>query len=137
PAPGTGVEEGLLADPVAGQEEGVVLFVPEGEGEHAAQMLDTAGAVLLVGVDDRLGVALAVKAVAEALQAGSQLREVVDFSVERYPDGAVLVGHRLAAAYQVDDAEATLPQGGRTVDGEAFPVRPAVDQPLAHALQLG
>ena len=60
---------------------------------------------LLVEVDDRLGVAVGRKTWPRALEVAPQLAVVVDLAVEDDPDGAVLVGDRLMAAFEVDDAE--------------------------------
>ena len=46
------------------------------------------------------------------LQSGAQGGEVVDFAIQHYGDGAVLVKNRLAARNQVDDAQATVSQRG-------------------------
>ncbi len=48
--------EGNDAHGVAGNEEGVVLFVVEGEGKDAAEMLNAAGAILAVEGKDDLAV---------------------------------------------------------------------------------
>ena len=52
------VEQRLLADAVARQQQLLAAPVPEREREHAVQVLDAGGAVLLVEVRDHLGVAL-------------------------------------------------------------------------------
>src|SRR4051812_45498059 len=85
------VVERLLADPVPGHEELLLLLVPDREGEHAAEALDAALAHLLVEVDDRLGVRARVEAVALLLELFFERLEVVDLAVEDDPDGAVLV----------------------------------------------
>ena len=60
----TAVEERLLADAVAGEEQTLAALVPEGEREHPVEMPDAVDPVLLVQVDDHLGVALGREAVA-------------------------------------------------------------------------
>ena len=62
--------------------------------------------VLLVEVDDRLGVGARAEPVALGLEARAQLGVVVDLAVEGDPDRAVLVGHRLVPGRrQVDDRQ--------------------------------
>ena len=51
------VEQRLLAQPVAGDQQPAAPAVPEREGEHAAQPVDAVVAEVLVEVDDHLGVA--------------------------------------------------------------------------------
>ena len=93
------------------------------------------GAVLLVGVDDHLGVAASGEPVAEPLEPLPQLPEVVDLAVERDPDRPVLVAHRLVAAGQIQDGEPALAQRHGPVDVVALVVRPAVAQGVAEPTQ--
>src|SRR5262249_31583784 len=120
---------------VAGEEQSPPRPVPEGEGEHATEMVEAARAILLVGVDDHLGIAVGGEPVPECLQTLAKVLEVVDFAVECHPDRAVLVGEGLLAGCQVDDAEAGLSQTGRLVEVIALIVRPTVAQPGAETLQ--
>ena len=52
------VVERLDAQPVAGDKELLAARVPDGEGEHAAEVLHAVVAVFLVEVDDGFGVAV-------------------------------------------------------------------------------
>ena len=130
-----GVVERLLADPVAGQQQGPARTVPEGKGEHAPEMLDAVGPILFVGVEDDLGVAVGCEAVPLGLEAGAEFLEVVDFAVEGDPDGLVLVGHGLPAAVKVDDAQAPLAEPDLAVDVDALSVRSAVGDVGTHSFQ--
>ena len=77
-----------------------------------------AGAPLLVGVDDDLGVAVRAEGVAGGLELGAQLAVVVDLAVVDEPDGLVLVGDGLVAALAVDDAQAAVAEAdGRRLEG--------------------
>ena len=58
----------LDADPVARQQQAPAAAVPQGEGEHAAQVVDAVGAVLLVQVQDDLAVARASESGGRALR---------------------------------------------------------------------
>ena len=62
-------------------------------------------AVLLVEVDEHLGVAARREAVPGALELVPQLAVVVDLAVLDDGDPAVLVGDRLVAGREVDDRE--------------------------------
>ncbi len=129
------VEQGLLADPVARQEQLLLALVPDGEGEHAAQVLRRVRAPLLVGVDDGLGVAVGAEAVAEVFEPFFKLAEVVDLAVEDDPGGALFVGDGLLPAREVDDGEP--PHGEPDVTLEVAPllVRAAVMDGLVHAAE--
>src|SRR2546423_10806636 len=81
----TRVEQGLFADAVAREEQLLPALVPDGEGEHAAQVLRTIRPVLLVGVDYRLRVAVGAELVAEVFESLLEFAVVVDFAVEDYP----------------------------------------------------
>src|SRR5437867_3330117 len=50
------VVERLLPETIAGEQETATPSVPEREGEHAFQTFEGCGSVVLVGVEDDLGV---------------------------------------------------------------------------------
>jgi hypothetical protein len=77
--------------------------VPEGEGEHPAQPLHQSSAVLLVEMDQNLGVALGPESVSPGLEPAAQLLVVVNLTIENDLDRAVFVGDRLVAAFHVDN----------------------------------
>ena len=85
------VVERLDAEPVSSQEDVVPLGVIQREGEHAAEMVDAFLAVLLVGVDDHLGVGVGPKHVASPFQIGAHGLVVEDLAVEHDQDRLVLV----------------------------------------------
>jgi hypothetical protein len=74
---------------------------------------------------------------ASVLELGSELLEVVNFSVENDPDGSVLVKHRLVASSQIDDAKAAHTEARSVFDEDAFVIRTAVHNSLAHAVNRG
>ncbi len=97
------VVQGLDAEPVARDEQLALARVPDGEGEHTAQPLDAARAVLFVEVQDRLRVAVCLIDVAARFEFGAVVRVVVNFAVIDDVTRAVLVRHRLVAARDVND----------------------------------
>ena len=111
-----GGEQRLDAEGVAGAEDGLLLGVPDEEGEHAAQPVDDVLAPQVVAGDDRLGVALGREGRALGGQLRPQLQVVVDLAVEDDPVPAVGVGHRLVAVLDVDE--------GQPVEAEHRPVVP-------------
>src|ERR1041384_1895444 len=104
---GDGVVDRLLAHAVAREDEPAASAVPDAEREHAVDRLDDAGLALLVEVDDDFGVGARPELVAIVEpQRLSQRGVGVDLPVERDPDRAVLVGHRLVpGGAEVDDGE--------------------------------
>jgi hypothetical protein len=115
-----GIEERLLAEPIAGGEKLTPPPVIDREREHALELLDTRRSVLFVGVQDRLGVAGGAEAVALRFEHGPEFAVVVDLAVEDDLARAVFVGHGLMPAGAVDDREP--PVGQRDVDGIEKPV---------------
>jgi hypothetical protein len=78
-----GVDQRLLAHPVARDEEPTAAAVPQGEGEHAVQVADAVDAVLLVEVRDDLGVAVGGEPVAARPQVPPQLSPLSTTTTER------------------------------------------------------
>ncbi len=64
------VEQRLLAKTVAGEKQLFPPVVPNRQGEHAAEVSDAVGTVLLVEVDDGLGVAVRAEAMAAGFEVG-------------------------------------------------------------------
>ena len=129
---GLGVVERLDAEPVPGSEDLLGFGVPDHEREHAAQLANPVGTVVVVTGDDHLAVARGAEGrMIIADQPSPQFDEVVDLAVE---DHRVALGvlrwsptQRLAGALDVDDAEpvesqrdpVVVPDGG--VVGAAVP----------------
>src|SRR6266508_5574983 len=126
------VIERLDPETVAGEHDSALSRVPEREREHAAQLTHECGAVLLVEVDEHLGVALRRKTMAASFQPGPELAVVVDLSVLNDLDRAVLVPDRLVAALEVDDGKAPRRERDGPVDEAPLAVGAAVTQALAH-----
>ena len=97
------VEQRLLAEAVASEKQLFSPVVPDGQREHAAEVSDAVGTVLLVKVDDGLGVAMRAEAMAAGFEVRPQLAVVVDFAVEGNPDRLVLVRQRLSPGGEVDN----------------------------------
>ena len=120
---------------VARTEQRLRMAVPERKREHAAQFVQHRLAPLLVAVQQDLGIRAGGEGVPGGLQLFAQGLEVVNFAVEHDDEAAVLVIHRLAAALQVDDGQAALPQRDRAFQKLALAVRPAVGDAVHHRLQ--
>src|SRR5512136_1441938 len=97
------VVQRLDAQAVARDEERSCVAIPDGKGEHAAQMLHTVRAVLLEKVNDGLGIAMRAVAVAARDELLAQGKMVINFAVEYDPERAVFVRNRLMSAGNVDN----------------------------------
>src|SRR2546430_12090330 len=86
--------ERLLAHPVARQQQRTLPDVPDGEGEHAVEMVHAVFAPRLVCVHEDLGIGPRAKTMSQTLQVSAERQEVVDLAVQGAPDRAGLVGDR-------------------------------------------
>ena len=105
------VVERLDPEAVAREHEPPPARVPDRDGEHAAQALGEAVAVLLVEMEQHFGVAVRAEVMPGALELAAQLAVVVDLAVLDDVQGAVLVRDRLVARLEVDDREAPRGEG--------------------------
>ena len=129
-----GVEERLLPHPVARQHKPLARLVPDGQGEHPVEPADEIDPVFLVKMHQAFRVGNGLVAMPFGLELRPDLQLVVQLAVVRDPDRAVLVGHRLGAAGDVDDRQPAMPQGHRTGAVESIAVGPAMRQRGRHPL---
>ena len=126
------VVERLDAEAIADKKQPSFRIVPERKGKHAAEAVDRAIAPLFVGVDDDFGIGLRAEHVARSLELGADVGEVVDLAVEDDPDRPVLVGERLIARRQIDDAQTAMSEADAGTDEEAVGVGPAMRDDVGH-----
>src|SRR5688572_17889857 len=81
----------LDPETVAGEEQRLRRGVPDGEREHTAQLLHAIGALVLVEMENGLGVALGRERVSAGQELGAELAIVVDLAVEDDDLRAILV----------------------------------------------
>jgi len=117
---------------VAGDEQTAGFRVPDGEGEHAAQIANSIVTVFFVQVDDGFGIGVGAVAVAARLQAWAQRGVIVDFAVEDDPNCAVFVAERLVPAGDVNNTETPHADRGWPIAVNAFIVWAAVGHGGAH-----
>lgn len=129
------MEQRPHAHAVARQQEAPGAAVPQGEGEVAVERAHAVRAHFLVGADDHLGIRLGLEPVAARHEIAPQFQIVEDLAVERDDDAAVVVGHGLAAAGDVDDAEAGVAEADIVVDMDTLLVGPPVCDRADHGLQ--
>lgn len=132
--------EGLLPEPVSPNKKCFCLAIPESEGEHSVEAFEAACSSLFVEMDDDLSVGVGSKPVAFFFEFFSEIPKVVNLTVEHYPDGVILVCHRLSARRrEIDDAESFMSEADgyfrRILDQLSFIVGTSVPQDTAHPLQ--
>ena len=90
-------------------------LVPEREGEHPAQLLQTILSPFSVGREDHLGIAGCGEYVPEALQTPAQSAKVVDLSVERDPITCGGIAHGLVSSIRrIDNRQTSMNQHERS-----------------------
>ena len=105
------IKHGLDAQAVTRKKQGLLVAVPQGEGEHAAKALHAGLAPRLPGVQDDLGVAAGAEGVAQGFEFGHQFLVVVDFAVEDDDDRVVFVEQGLLAGGDVNDRQTAVAEG--------------------------
>src|SRR5690606_23684631 len=88
------VVQGLDAEAVAREEEGLAPAVPQCKSEHSPEPLDAVCAPLFPGVDDHFGIADAAEAMTEVAQFLRERLEVINFPIVDDSHATVLVVHR-------------------------------------------
>ncbi len=128
------IKKRLLAGTIACEEQALGARIPQREGEHARQLCDGVGAVVLIEVENYLAVAVGPHRVALANEVFPEVGKIVYLAVDHHPYGSVLVEQRLVRLRtQVDDRETPVPEHGPAVRPKPFGVRPAMDHRRAHA----
>src|ERR1051325_2290682 len=107
---GVNVIKRLDAETIARDEQLTFPAIPDRESKHAAQVLYTRIAVLLVQVQDRFRVAVCLINVASIFQHLAEIRVVVDFAVKDDVERAIFIGHRLMTRSNIDDTEPAMAQ---------------------------
>ena len=79
------IKQRLFTDEIARQKQLLLTLVPDREDKHSTQMFGTINAKLIVGMNDRFGVAVGVEGVAEVLKLLAQLEIVIDLAIEHDP----------------------------------------------------
>ena len=135
------IVEGFFAEAVAAEVQDALLFVPEGEGEHAVEALGGGvDAPLDEGGEHDLGVGVAAPSVAVFFEFGAEVLEVVDLAIEDDFVAAVGAGHGLVAeGGEIEDGEAAVAEGdaGFGIGPGAFVIGAAGDDGVGHAADGG
>ena len=104
------VVQRLDARTIAEELETLLVRIPDGDGEHAIDVLNERIAPFKVGVEHNLGVRAGAKDVSAPLQVPSHGGEAVDLAVEHEPRAAARREHGLVGVIcQIDDRQAPEP----------------------------
>jgi len=109
--------------------------IPDGETEHAVEMMDAVGTILLERMDDRFGIAVRPKDVSRVLERGPHRLKIVDLAIEHDPPLARLVAQRLMTAGEIDDAQATHADRRATIVVEPVVVGSPMHDRRRHRLE--
>jgi len=99
--------------------------------------MDEIIAPVLVEVDDDLGVGVGSEDVPPGEEVLLEVGEIENLAVVDDPDRPVLIGDRLLARFEVDDAQPAHAQGGPAVEVGAVVVRAPMDDGLGHRPEEG
>src|SRR6266853_2264629 len=99
-------------------------------------MLDAIPPILLVEVDDALGVAMRAEGVAQSDELLAKRQVIVDFSIEDDPNGAVLVAEGLVPSGEVHNTQPAHAYAGAVVCVDSVVIRSAMRHDVAHPAQL-
>jgi hypothetical protein len=127
------VEERTDADSIAREKQCTGTAIPDAERPLSVESGDGGRAFFFVKMEDDFGVRLGLKPVTFALEIRAKLDVVEDLSVERDPQRAVFVRHRLAAAGHVDDAQPRVRKSGGRIRVQAAVIRTAMAERGNHA----
>src|SRR5260370_25642324 len=97
------VKQWLLADSIARQGQFLSSFVPDGKGKHSTQMLHAVRTITVVSVNDRFGITVGVKGVAELFQLFAQFKIVVNLAIKNYPRPSILIVDWLLTTLKIDN----------------------------------
>src|SRR5437667_7550323 len=97
-------------------------------------MMNTFRTVVLVEVDDNLGIRAGVKTMTFLLELGTKDGEIVDLAVEDDPDRAIFVKDGLMSAVQIDNAKTPHTESYAIFDIYALVIRTTMHDLLAHAM---
>src|SRR6266567_3777158 len=126
------VVQRLLPQSIAYQEKPAGWFIVKRESKHASQFVNTIRPMFFVKMNDDFRVAMSGEKMAAGLQLRTQFLKVINLPIEDDPYGFVFVEDWLVPTRQIDDAQAPHAHTGAILHKNAFVVRAAVHDGLAH-----
>jgi hypothetical protein len=86
-------------------------------------------------MQNSFGVAMGPELVAARQEIRTEIAVIINFAVERDPDGLVLIGDGLVTARQIDDAQAAVSQAHGSIQVKALIIRPSMRHRVRSALK--
>jgi hypothetical protein len=129
------VKQRFLPEPVAGDKYLAGIDMQYRKRKHTIEFIEHRRPLVLVKMQENLGIALRSQDVTVIDQAAAQLAVVINLAIEHQRQGAVFVVQRLVPAHYVDDRKATMHQPGRTMDNVTKVVRAALGQRCSHGFE--
>ena len=135
------VVERLDTDPVTNKPEAARFCVPQGNGEHAAEFLQTVDAPFLKGMQNHLGVGVIrfPAALPPFFKLAPDLRMVINFTIKDHLQRAILIAHGLSSGIgKIDDGKPPMRQTHPAVGRNPQPgaIRPAMHHGLPHTDEI-
>src|SRR6516162_7256376 len=130
-----GVEEWLLAQAIAGQEQTTSTEVPKGNPKHTAQGSQAIGALFFVQVRDDFRIRGSAKSVEARKELRAKIEVVVNLAVQNDLHLAILAGNRLMAAGHVNDTQAPDAQPDAIGSVKPFRIRATMHNHRRHTLE--
>src|SRR6185437_16724082 len=115
---------------ISDKNQPVFAFLPNSNGEHAAQALETRGIPLHKGPQGHFRIAMGFEVVTERFEFAAQLRVIIDFTVEGDCVVSVFGVHRLIAAGKIDNLQPDRSEGNVEGFVDALLVRASMVQTL-------
>jgi hypothetical protein len=103
------VIKGLYPEVIPGKEEGAANTVPKAERKNPVKSVDTLLPPLFVSVDDHFSIRSGHEPVIGIKEFFPKLDVIIDLPIEYDVDVAVLIGDRLSAPVNIDDAQSAVP----------------------------
>jgi len=128
------IVERLDPDAIADEEQAAAVAVEQRERELAAQLVDEIVAVVLVQMEQQLGVPGAAQPVAAGHEGAAHVAPAVQLAVEHGPAGSVLVADGLMSrSSRAYDRESAVAKRHVSVGPETFVIRAPVPEQLGLA----
>jgi hypothetical protein len=90
--------------------------------------------VLLVQMYQRLGIAVGLKPMSHCSESFTEFGIIVNFAIKGRPDTLVLIGERLSATFDINDAQADVSQNDVIIAEDTLAIGAAMPQDINHIL---
>jgi hypothetical protein len=116
----------------------MLLIIPKPECEHTVEFFDALDAILLILVEDYLGIGIRQESMTFVLKFSFKFQEVIDFTIKYKPQTFIFIAYGLFTGFrQINDAETPMSQSDRDflrigADPDTFVIRAPIVQRSTH-----